>query len=92
MLPRAQVRALLEEARRVDGEIRSIHRRRNKDAVSIACLLLDLKERGLATALGFESVAAYASRVLDYSSSKTRDLISMATRLRELPHVRQVAE
>src|SRR2546428_712886 len=87
-----RARGLLEEARRVDGEIRSIHRRRNKDAVAIALLLLDMKERGLAASLGFESVAAYAAKALEYSASKTRDLVALALRLRDLPHARQSAE
>src|SRR5205085_8126393 len=85
-------RELLERARRIDGEIRVLARRQNKESIEIANRLLVMKEEGLATALGYASVAAYADHVLAYRASKTRDMIAMARALRELPAIRESAE
>ena len=81
----------LDEARTLDGEIRELHRQRNRIAIEIAERLERMENRGLASALGFESVAAYAWRTLGYSVSKTRALVGIARGLRELPAVRAAA-
>jgi hypothetical protein len=76
----------------MDEAIKRVHWRRNQDAVRVADLLLEMKERDLFAALGYSSVAAYASRELGYSDSKTRDLLALAFHLRELPRMRAAAE
>src|SRR5437879_3031239 len=83
---------MLEEACRVDSEIKALARRRNRDAFAIAERLLEMKENGLAAALGFESVQAYADRELGYSASKTRALLGLAANVRDLPELGEAAE
>jgi hypothetical protein len=83
---------IMEEAFRIDDTIKEIHKRRNQDAVKIADLLLEMKERDLFAALGYASVAAYAAKELGYSESKTRDLLALAFNLRDLPQLRAAAE
>jgi hypothetical protein len=81
----------LEEARRLDGEICDLHRKRNQLVIEIAERLEIMEACGLAGALGFANVTGYAERKLGYSSSKTRALIAIARHLRELPVVREAA-
>src|SRR2546429_9927526 len=85
-------RELLERARRIDGEIRALARRQNKESIEIANRLLVMKEEGIAAALGYASVAAYAEHVLAYRASKTRDMVAMARALENLPAIRESAE
>src|SRR5438105_10567326 len=91
-MQKKQAAALLEAARRVDAEVRSTAKQRNKVAIRLAWLLLDMDERGLARALGFASVAAYAEVAVEFSRSKTKQLVALARKLREMPELRVVAE
>jgi len=87
----SNARGLLEEARRLDVEIRDRHRERNRLIVEIAERLARMSERRLDRALGFECLQAYARVVLGYSASKTRALVAIARGLGELPEVEAAA-
>jgi hypothetical protein len=76
----------------MDDTIKKIWRRRNQDAVELAHLLLDMKERDLFAPLGYSSVAGYALEELSFSESKTRDLLALAVHLRDLPRMKSAAE
>ena len=75
----------LKEARALDGEIRDLARKHNQDEMRLACLLRDMKEKNFTSALGFESVFAYAATRLGYGRDKTRQLMALAGRFEELP-------
>jgi hypothetical protein len=84
---KAEKLTLLEEARELDAQVREVHRRTNVERAKLAELLLSMAERELHRSLGYESVFAYARRVLGFSKRKTRDTLELAKRLPELPSI-----
>lgn len=49
----------------------------------------DLQRRGLFRELGYSSIYQYATEALGFSKSRTRDFVSLAARLEDLPKVKK---
>src|SRR5690349_2580372 len=84
--------AILAQARGIHARAKSIVKRRNRDAIELARLLLRMEEESLAQALGFASVVDYAEKELEQSRSETKQLVALARKLRENEQLRAAAD
>src|SRR5437763_12025954 len=85
-------RDLLVKARALHAQMQTIKQRRNRDKIELAWLLLEMQEGDLAEALGYANVGAYAERELEQSPSETRQLVSLAKKMRENTELEAAAE
>jgi hypothetical protein len=85
----AEAQRELDEARRVDGEIRALARKCRATEAAIAVRLAHMKRRGLHRRLGFAAINVYARRTLGFGASKTRGFVEIGERIDRLPKMRE---
>ncbi|MBX3468112.1 MAG: hypothetical protein KF878_14670 [Planctomycetes bacterium] len=88
-LPKAELEARLDEARRIDAQLAAVARRERKATAELAYLLSYAERQEVHRALGHARIGQYAvGRGFVSSDRKCRELIDLVRQLERLPRLR----
>ncbi len=90
--PGAQRDARLDEARKLDGKLRTLVRTAQQAEAELARALREMADRGLYRYLGYPRIQAYAEAVLGIPGGKAKALVELARKLDRLPRLRAAFE